>query len=70
MIPKRPKNRKIGLRKGSVVAGDRDWDPLMPDAEVVLNYNDKLELDFEHQIRAMKRRLNSHSNHHRFLVKS
>ena len=37
-----------------IMPGGRDWDPSMPDAEVTLNYNDKLDLDFEQQIRAMK----------------
>ena len=34
--------------------GGRNWDSLMPDAEVTRNYDNKLELDFEHQIRAIK----------------
>ena len=37
-----------------VIPGGRNWDPLMPNVEVTRNYDDKLELDFEHQIRAMK----------------
>ena len=37
-----------------VMPGGRDWNPLMPDAKVTLNYDDKLELVFEQQIQAMK----------------
>ena len=33
-----------------VEAWGRDWDPLMPDAEVTLHYDDKLELDFDQKI--------------------
>ena len=37
-----------------VLPWDRAWDPLMPGAKVTLYYDDKLKLDFERKIQAMK----------------
>ena len=59
---------KMGER---VMPGGRDWGPLMPDAEVTLNYDDKLVLEFGQRIRAMKGdSIATYSNQHTLLVKS
>ena len=42
---------KFSNRMGErMMPGGRDWDPSMPDAEVTINYDDKLDLIFEQQI--------------------